>query len=156
MSTATVPYEAELIEITEKVWESLLDLPLALRVPGTPGVPPRNDVRTFTGCIQVSGPWEGAVTVHCSEALAGVITGAMFGSEPADCTPEEVRDALGELANMIGGNVKALLPEGCRISLPTVADGIAYHLSVPGTRPVVAVTWLCDAEPLMVRMLERA
>jgi len=75
--------------------------------------------------------------------------------DPADTTPEEVTDALGELANMIGGNVKALLPEPCRISLPAVADGMDYRLSVPGARPVTAVTWSCESEPLMVRLLER-
>jgi len=59
------------------------------------------------------------------------------------------------LANMVGGNVKALLPEPCRISLPAVADGMDYRLSVPGARPVTAVTWTCGGEPLMVRLLKR-
>jgi hypothetical protein len=31
-----------------------------------------------------------------------------------------VRDVAGEVANMIGGNLKALLPEPCRLSLPKV------------------------------------
>ena len=146
-------FEPELTEITERVWSSLVEAPLLPRQPGQPGLAAGS--RTFTGCVQITGAWEGAVTVHCSEALAKALTAAMFMVDPEDTTPEEVTDALGELANMVGGNVKALLPEPCRISLPAVADGMDYRLSVPGARPVTAVTWTCNGEPLMVRLLER-
>jgi chemotaxis protein CheX len=146
-------FEPEVTEITERVWASLVEVPLLPRRPGQPALAP--GARTFTGCVQITGAWEGAVTVHCSEALARVLTAAMFMVDVEDTTPEEVADALGELANMVGGNVKALLPEPCRISLPAVADGLDYRLSVPGARPVSAVTWTCQGEPLMVRLLER-
>lgn len=152
-------FEPELTEITERVWASLVEVPLLPRQPGQPGAIGASSggagSRTFTGCVQITGAWEGAVTVHCSEALAKVLTAAMFMVDPADTTAEEVSDALGELANMVGGNVKALLPEPCRISLPAVADGMDYRLSVPGARPVTAVTWTGNGEPLMVRLLER-
>jgi chemotaxis protein CheX len=149
----TFDFEPELTEITERVWASLVDVPLLPRQPGQPALVP--GARTFTGCVQITGAWEGAVTVHCSEALAKLLTAAMFMVDPEDTSTEEVADALGELANMVGGNVKALLPEPCRISLPAVADGMDYRLSVPGARPVTAVTWTCQGEPLMVRLLER-
>jgi chemotaxis protein CheX len=146
-------FEPELTEITERVWASLVEAPLLPRQPGQPAPGPGS--RTFTGCVQITGAWEGAVTVHCSERLARLLTAAMFMVDPDDTSAEEVTDALGELANMVGGNVKALLPEPCRISLPAVADGMDYRLSVPGARPVSAVTWTCNGEPLMVRLLER-
>jgi chemotaxis protein CheX len=146
-------FEPELTEITERVWASLVEMPLMPRQPGQPA--PAAGARTFTGCVQITGAWEGAVTVHCSGELAKFLTAAMFMIEPEATTPEEVADALGELANMVGGNVKALLPEPCRISLPAVADGMDYRLSVPGARPLTAVTWTCRGEPLMVRLLER-
>jgi chemotaxis protein CheX len=146
-------FEPELTEITERVWGSLVESPLLPRQPGQPAPAPGS--RTFTGCVQITGAWEGAVTVHCSERLARLLTAAMFMVDPDDTSAEEVTDALGELANMVGGNVKALLPEPCRISLPAVADGMDYRLSVPGARPVSAVTWTCGGEPLMVRLLER-
>ncbi|HYH48768.1 MAG TPA: chemotaxis protein CheX [Acidimicrobiia bacterium] len=151
-------FEPELTEITERAWASLVEAPLLPRQPGQPGAIQSGSgaaARTFTGCVQITGAWEGAVTVHCSEELAKVLTAAMFMVDAQDTTPEEVTDALGELANMVGGNVKALLPEPCRISLPAVADGMDYRLSVPGARPVTAVTWTCNGEPLMVRLLER-
>ena len=146
-------FEPELTEITERVWASLMEAPLLPRQPGQPGPVP--GTRTLTGCVQITGAWEGAVTVHCSLELAKVLTATMFMIDPEDTSADEISDALGELANMVGGNVKALLPEPCRISLPAVADGMDYRLSVPGARPVTAVTWTCLGEPLMVRLLER-
>jgi chemotaxis protein CheX len=146
-------YKPELVEITERVWDSLFDVPLVPRDPGDPLG--RSSGRAISGCVHITGAWEGAVTLHCSETLAKLVTGAMFEMEPAEASDDDVRDALGELANMVGGNVKALLPEPCRISLPAVADGADYRLSVPGTFPVTAVTWTCGGEPLMVRLLER-
>jgi chemotaxis protein CheX len=151
-------FEPELTEITERVWSSLVESPLLPRRPGRPGQPGTGSgvgSRTVTGCVQITGAWEGAVTVHCSVVLAKVLTAAMFMVDPDDTTPDEVTDALGELANMVGGNVKALLPEPCRISLPAVAEGMDYRLSVPGARPLTAVTWTCGGEALMVRLLER-
>ncbi|HVW34901.1 MAG TPA: chemotaxis protein CheX [Acidimicrobiia bacterium] len=152
--TEIFDFEPELTEITERVWTSLVEVPLLPRQPGQPSALTPG-ARTFTGCVQITGAWEGAVTVHCSETLAKMLTAAMFMVDVDDTTLEEVSDALGELANMVGGNVKALLPEPCRISLPAVADGMDYRLSVPGARPLTAVTWTCAGEPLMVRLLER-
>jgi CheY-specific phosphatase CheX len=42
-----------------------------------------------------------------------------------------VRDVLGEVANMIGGNLKCVLSKGTRISMPSVIDG-DYRLRVCG------------------------
>jgi CheY-specific phosphatase CheX len=43
-----------------------------------------------------------------------------------------VRDVLGELANMIGGNLKCVLTRGIRLSMPAVVDGSDYSLRVCG------------------------
>jgi chemotaxis protein CheX len=51
--------------------------------------------------------------------------------------PEEmdndVRDAVGEIANMIGGNMKAAMGRDVRLSLPTVIDGCDYEMRVCGS-----------------------
>ena len=68
---------------------------------------------------------------------------------------DDVRDALGELANMLGGNIKALLPAPSQISLPAVAIGSDYELSVVGTGEVARVAFTCDGQPLLVTLLQR-
>ena len=65
--------------------------------------------------------------------------------------PEDLTDAFGEVANVVGGNVKALLPTQGTLSLPVVATELPV---VPGSslthelrldwrgRSIVVVVWL--------------
>ncbi len=75
----------------------------------------------LVGRVEITGEWEGAVTIDCEAELAARIAGAMFGVPGGTSEPEEIHDALGELANMAGGNLKSLLPAPSRLSLPTVS-----------------------------------
>ena len=46
----------------------------------------------------------------------------MFAADEDSLGLEEVQDALGEISNMIAGNIKPLLPGASRISLPSVVS----------------------------------
>ena len=105
--------------------------------------------------LLVDGAWHGAIVVRCPLALASLVTAAMFQSDK-DPTFEEVCDALGELTNMVAGNVKALLPQPSVLSLPTVAFGSQYEISVVGTRIVAAVPFMSESHPLVVSVVQRA
>ncbi|MBK7972631.1 MAG: chemotaxis protein CheX [Deltaproteobacteria bacterium] len=134
--------ESTLFELAETVWTSVLGLNLARAE-----APPANgSTRHMIGCVVITGAWEGAVTIECPESMAKKAAGIMFGTEPEAASDDEVRDALGELANMIGGNVKALLPSPSQLSLPTVAEGKEFKLTVPGTHEVRHVDCDCDGE----------
>ena len=56
---------------------------------------------------------------------ATAVTDAMLGLDPGDGPrpAEDVADAVGELVNMIGGNVKSLMPGPSTLSLPLVRAG---------------------------------
>jgi chemotaxis protein CheX len=142
--------DADIEDVTRTIWSTLFELPLENADPA-----PLGPESTVTSCVQIEGAWQGAVVLQCPLTLARVLTAAMFES---DTTPAlvEVRDALGELANMLGGNVKALLPEPCSISLPAVAVGADYQLSVVGTSAVASLSFTYDGEPLMVTLLKQA
>ena len=57
------------------------------------------------------------VEVRVCAVMARVLAGRMMSaSYPA---PEDLLDAVGELGNIIGGNVKSLLLRSCRLSLPS-------------------------------------
>jgi chemotaxis protein CheX len=58
--------------------------------------------------------------VRLSPALARRLAREILQIEAASTDDAGVRDVAGEVANMIGGNLKALLPEPCRLSLPRV------------------------------------
>ena len=74
----------------------------------------------------------------------------------AELTTADLHDALGELTNMTGGNLKALLPEPCTLGLPVVVEGVDYRFRLPGSAPVRRSAFRVGDEPIVVTVLERA
>jgi chemotaxis protein CheX len=142
----------DLRQITESIWFAIAGLAVE-RV--DPDVVRARTGSTFAGCVHVTGAWSGAVALHCSEPLARRVAAAIFDVESGLATLGQTQDAVGELVNMTGGNVKALLPEPSRLSLPTVAQGIDFTASTPGSRLAGQVAFACEGEPLLVTVLER-
>jgi len=142
--------EKDICLLTESIWRSVLGLDVS-RVEEKP----KSGQRTLTGCVQITGTWEGAVTLDCSAALARRVAGIMFGVTPEAAASDEMKDALGEMTNMTGGNIKNLLPSPSLLSLPSVTEGLDYTVSVPGGRLIGQVAFDCLGEPLRVSLLER-
>lgn len=141
---------SDITEIAHSIWETLFSFPL-FHADEDGALPP--ELRQVTGCVQIDGAWNGAVLFQCPDELANKLAAELF--RPVTTTsPEEVRDTVGELTNMLAGNIKALLPEPSRISLPAVALGADYDLQVIGTRVVVAVAFQCAGFPLLVTLLQ--
>lgn len=140
----------DLDQIARTIWGTLFELPLEDGRAAT-----LDQDATVTSVVHIDGAWRGAVVLRCPMALAAAVTAAMF---QADVEPEadDIRDALGELANMVAGNVKALLPEPCGISLPAVAFGLDYQLQVVGTVPIAQAAFSSGGQPLVVTLLERS
>ena len=142
--------DADMKDIAMTIWATLFELPLE-----DADAAPLGRESTVTSCVQIDGAWQGAVVLQCPLTLARTLTAAMFQTDTAP-EPDEIHDALGELANMLGGNVKALLPGPSRISLPAVAVGSDYHMSVVGTNAVTSLTFTCDGHPLRVTLLQQS
>ena len=143
----TAVLDTDLEQIATAIWGTLFDLPLE-----PTDVTSSEGGSMVTSVIHIDGAWHGAVLLRCPMALAVVLTTAMFLSE-GQPDHDDVRDALGELANMVAGNVKALLPEPCGISLPAVALGPDYELSVVGASPVATASFTYADHPLVITLL---
>lgn len=144
--------EDDLCTLSADVWASILGLEA---VP-TGTAPTETEERTLTGCVHITGgPWEGTVSLECPTALASAAAAAMFGMEPEELSREEIDDALGELANMTGGGVKALVPGPSTLSLPTVVEGLSYTVTVPGSDLVREVVLACQDAQFIVRVYQR-
>jgi chemotaxis protein CheX len=107
------------------------------------------------GCVQVVGAWEGAIRLDLSPALATKAAAAFTGLQPAEVTPEEIRDAAGELANITAGSIKVLLPAPSHLSLPIAADGTDYKVRIKGSRRLLQAAFDHSGEGLLVTILER-
>ena len=71
-------------------------------------------------------------------------------------SPEDVADVLGELANIVGGNVKAMLPPGASLSLPRVVLAAVSPTGFPGEKRITALYGLWKGEPVAVSMWQSA
>ena len=143
--------DSEIEDIVKTIWSTLVDVPIQRGSGDSAG----DDSTTVTGIVNIDGAWHGAVLVRCPLVLASLVTAAMFQGDNAP-TLDEVRDALGELTNMVAGNVKSLLPAPSVISLPTVAFGKQYEISVVGTHTVATVSFMSESHPLEVSVVQHS
>ena len=143
-----VPVAEDIVSIATDVWSSLnLDLEQTA---------PALDDADITGSasVSISGSWDGIVRLDFTTGLPGELAAAMFMMEPADVTDDEIADAVGELANMLGGDLKSLLPEHSRLSLPSVVLGTTVTLRVTGATLVRRVDFACAGRALRVTLWE--
>ena len=143
--------EDDLTALTGGVWEAFLGMAAE---PAYAPVPTEGPF--YTSCVNISGGWAGSVSLIIPEALARAAAAAMFGMDDAELGKDEVTDAVGELANIIGGNVKGMIEEPCALSLPMVAVGTNYSVSVPGTETIQSVTLLCEDATFEVAVHKRS
>jgi chemotaxis protein CheX len=109
-------------------------LPKGLEIPGI----------DISGTIGLTGTGLcGSLSLAFPSDLAQVIFRSMMmmgADDPVD--GNELRDAVGELANMVAGGAKAKLQDDgvdCVIGLPTVVVGESHHLAFPGDVKVCAL-----------------
>lgn len=141
--------EDELVQYAEMVWTSFLGLE-ALRSHEAYCPEPTN----VEACVQISGAWVGVVTLNCPETLSHKITEIMFQLSAESASLEEVQDAMGEIINMIGGNLKSVMPPPCHLSLPIVAVN-GHSLHFPMTQIVCRVTMQCLNQLFQVTILKQ-
>jgi chemotaxis protein CheX len=148
------PSSDELLAIAEMVWTSYLDpegeYPLVVDGVPEPGTATADVVAT----VEISGAWRGRVLLSFSPPAAGRAAAALLGfDEGEEVADGDVADAVGELANIIGGSVKSLMPQPTALSLPAVTtDGSADRSGTVVCR--LSGTW--RGEPVSVAVQESA
>ncbi len=144
--------EEEILEITETTWQSMLGLEIHPRaLPVSIGPVEGN----LTGKVEISGAWTGVVLLHGSHELAAEAAAVIFSTEAGGGTAQDSLDAMYELTNIIGGNIKSLLPEPCQLSLPSVEQTTDAHLQVLGMEKVSELVFDCQDQPLFVSVWQQ-
>jgi chemotaxis protein CheX len=82
--------------------------------------------------------------------LARTVASAMFDLPADRLTDDEVADALGELTNMVAGNLKSLLPGPSGLSMPAVTAGTSYTVRIPRGLLVNRVAMTSEGQRLTV------
>ncbi len=95
------------------------------------------DIAHWSAQVDVAGSWNGSIALHTGDALGRRLAAVLFGLDEATMSAHDIEDALGELANILGGNLKPLLPGPCRLQLPVSRREPASRLSASES-PLVA------------------
>jgi CheY-specific phosphatase CheX len=143
--------EKEICDYTKSIWKSILSLDVD---PAQKGSEDSTDDYALAGCIQITGAWNGTVTINYPMPLAKQVAAIMFDLHGEPVEDDLIQDALGELTNMTGGNIKSLLPEPSYLSLPAVAV-TKNAMRVPGSELVSKVTFQCNGENFEVTLLKK-
>ena len=70
--------------------------------------------------VNIEAEQTSELRVIASESLTRQIACVMFAMEPSELSTAEAFDALGEIANVIGGNVKGMITKEGNLTIPTV------------------------------------
>jgi hypothetical protein len=137
----------DILTVARTLGESFLEAPL------DPLLGPPPDGATSQGSrVDITGAFCGSVVVGCSEVLARRLAAQMFGLAEASVTTGEINDAIRELANVVAGNLKILMPPPSEIGLPRDVD----ELSGEEQFLVNRMAFLCAGEPLVISVHEHA
>lgn len=145
-STEILP--GELAQIVESVFASMLGL--ELHECATPWFP---SGERLTAALHMAGGWNGAVLLECDRRLACQFASSFLSMDLQESVDDVVRDVLGELVNMIGGNMKCILTPGIQLSMPSVVDGSDYCLRVCGAVVRGRLAFQCAEGPIWVTVL---
>ena len=104
--------------------------------------------------VQITGMWRGTVTVACPPPLMSRLAAKMNEVPEAEVTSWQRDETLGELANMLGGNLKAILPVPCYLSHPAVSVGDGFDPIGVSRTQVIRVGFEDDGWPFVVTVAE--
>ena len=128
--------DQDLVEIVNEIWDAYLQQRGAQ--PVEVGAVP--DQLAITAAVSITGAWDGHVRLLVPPATAGDITALMLEMEPGEITDRDITDAMGELINVVGGNIKNRGAQPAKLGLPVVATG---KMLFPAAREThrLAVQW---------------
>lgn len=96
------------------------------------------------GMVSFTGKYHGVIALFCSKKFALRVASTMLMTELTEFSGE-VKDAIGEVSNMIAGTVKTKLTAqygDMHLSIPIVIAGEGLSITAVNNNPVVADTTL--------------
>ena len=132
------------IESTKEVFSTMVMMEVTDALPLTESV--THFHCSITGMVGLAGKYSGMLSIHCPRQFALQITSNMLGM-PVEDVGDDVNDALGEIANMLGGSVKQILSKGgldISLSIPTVISGEEYTINSMNDSDCVVIPFESD------------
>ena len=121
--------QKNITDATTEIFETMIMMEI------TPGAPLAQKVTTFhhtvSGMVGMAGTFKGLLAIHTPNEVAKAITSNFLGLD-VESIDDDVKDAIGELANMLAGNIKTAIDgsgKDVTLSIPSAVHGDEYTLN---------------------------
>ena len=121
-------WETHIADATVEIFSTMLMMDVSSQPPLTERIKSHQD--SVTGMVGMAGLYKGMLAIHAPSQVAMTITGNFLGLE-VDSVNDDVKDAMGELANMLAGSIKSKLSDNSKdiqLSIPSAVCGDSYSL----------------------------
>jgi flagellar motor switch protein FliN/FliY len=124
------------LDIKTRVSESVIDVfetMLATKLESTDSIPSESleNIR-HVGSVSFAGEATGMVSIHVGDKFSRQLASEMLGMEVEELEgDQEVKDMMGELGNIVGGNLKSAFTDAglaCALSTPSFTTGTDFRI----------------------------
>lgn len=141
-----------IIDGTEEVFTTMLMIELDT---GTPIEGPGGEITSnITSMLGLGKDIKGMLAVHCPEVVAKDITGTFLGIEVEELD-EDVKDAIGEITNMVAGSLKTYFQDhdkNIELAIPTTVVGKSFRTAGMSGATRVAVPFTMNGTAFLVEL----
>lgn len=134
----------EIISGTKDVFQTMLMVDIQA---GDPVLNEKIPVSSnMTSMLGLGGSIKGMLAVHCTEEAAKTATALMLGMDIAEMN-EDVKDAVGEIANMVAGNLKISFEtfnQEIQLAIPSAIIGNSYKMAGMGGAKRVIIPFVLE------------
>lgn len=109
---------------------------------------------SVSGVIGLAGSCKGMLAIHLPDKVAMSITGSFLGMDVTEID-DDVTDAIGELANMVAGNIKMILDEAgnnVTVSIPSCVHGDEYTMDTVSDSTRVVIPFNIESGQFLVEL----
>ena len=141
-----------IIDGTEEIFSTMLmvELETGEVVEGTGGDVDSN----ITSMLGLGRDIKGMLAVHCPAAVAKEITGTFLGVDVAELN-DDVKDAIGEIANMVAGSLKIFFQEHnitIELAIPTTIIGKSFQTAGMSGAKRTAVPFTMNGSTFLIEL----
>ncbi|GAA3795695.1 chemotaxis protein CheX [Cellulomonas soli] len=120
---STIVEQDQVFAIAQEVFAAMIDGDVGLLVPYEGDAPAFRD--PVVAWVDLHGDWAGRAVLTTEMPVAHDLARALLGmGADEEISRVDLEDAFGEVANVVGGNIKSLLPTQGTLGLPQVADAV--------------------------------
>lgn len=142
----------KIVESTVEIFTSMVMMEITVSDKSSPEVDRLEN--TITGVIGLAGKYKGILVIHFPYNVAFTITSNFLGIDVEEMN-EDVEDAIGEIANMLGGSIKSVLSDNGKdidLSLPSTVFGKEYGFQTIKNAEKTVISFTSDPGSFIVEL----